>query len=150
MILEIALGVFLGIVLAAYVLKNWQEIQAGLSQLLATSVWLVISAVAIGLLIMVGILVWLNLQKIAVFVGALAAVSILYGVPFWAYSKVSEKYPTFGLLLKGEPPWNHLARLPLRVLVMAIFAVTVAVFGIGALMAGLSIVDYFDILINGK
>ncbi len=150
MVLEIALGVFLGIVLAAFVFKNWQQFQVALSQLLTISAWLVIGAVVIGLLATIAILVLLNLQKIAVVVGALAAVSILYGIPLLAYRKVSERYSTFGLLLKGAPPWDRPARLPLRLSVMAVFAVTVAGLGIGALMAGLYLVDYLDALINGK
>ena len=150
MILEIALGVFIGIVLAAYVLKNWQRIESGLSQLLAVSVWLLVTAVAVGILVTIGILVWLNFQKIAAIVGAIAAISILYGVPFWVYSKLSDKYPTFGLLIKGEPPWDRPTRLMVRLPVMAVFAVAVAGLGVGALMAGLSLVDYLDVLINGK
>lgn len=150
MVFEIALGVFIGIVLAAFVLKNWQQVQTAMTQLLAASVWLAIGAIVIGILITVGILVWLNLQKIAVVVGALVLVAILYGVPFWTYSRVSKKYPTFGLLLKGESPWDRPARLPLRLSAMAVFAVTVAGLGIGALMVVGSIVDYFDVIINGK
>ena len=143
MILEIAIGVCLGVVLAALVLKYWR-------QLLASSVWLLIAAVVFGLLITVGILVWLNLEKIAIYVGAILLVVVLYGVPFWAYNKVSKKYPGFGLLLRGEAPWNTASRLPVRLVVMAVFAVAVAGLGIGAMMASVSLVDHIGTSINAK
>lgn len=150
MVLEIALGVFLGIVLAAFVLKNWRHIQALLSELLALSGWLVVGAIVLGVLAAIGVLVWMNLQTIAMFVGVIATLALLYGVPFWIYRGVTKKYPAFDLLIKGETPWNTSCRLPLRLSVMIVFAVTVAGIGIGALMAGLSIVDYIDALINKK
>ena len=143
MILEIAIGVCLGIVLAALVLKYWR-------QLLASSVWLLIAAVVFGLLITVGILVWLNLEKIAIYVGAILLVVVLYGVPFWAYNKVSKKYRGFGLLLRGEAPWNTASRLPVRLVAMAVFAVAVAGLGIGAMMASVSLVDHIGTSINAK
>ena len=143
MIVEIALGVCIGIVLAALVLKNWR-------QLLAGSVWLLVAAIVVGLLVTVGVLVWLNLEKIAIYVGAVILVVILYGVPFLAYNRVSKKYPSFGLLLRGEAPWNTASRLPVRLVVMAVFAVTVAGFGIGALMASVSLVDYIGTVVNTK
>src|SRR3989338_3326896 len=107
MILEIAIGICLGIVLAALVLKHWR-------QLLDDAVWLLIVAIVLGLLVTIGILVWLNLDKIAIPVGAVLLVGVLYGVPFWAYKKVSKKYPGFGHLLRGEAPWNTASRLPVR------------------------------------
>ncbi|MDQ3773963.1 MAG: hypothetical protein M3461_06155 [Pseudomonadota bacterium] len=150
MIFEIALGVFLGIVLAVLTLKHWKQLVANLQSLIAGSFVVFRGLVVFGLLILVGVLVWLNLETIAVFAGALAAVALIYGVPFWAYTRVSTKYPTFGLLLKGEPPWDRPVRLPLRLVVMGVFAVAVAGLGIGALMASLSLVDCFHALINTK
>jgi hypothetical protein len=125
-ILEIAAG----IVLAVLVLRLLPLI--------------IISSLLIGCVALVFVLlllVWLNLEKVAIYVAALGAVGLLYGVPFWLQSKITEKYPEFGKLVRGEPPFNEFARQPKRLLIMALFALVVAGAGLATLFGAVHAVD---------
>jgi hypothetical protein len=135
MVVDIALGVCLGIVLAALVLRHWRQLIAG-------SLTIIAGALVIGFLIFLGTLVWSHFADIATIAGAFVALAVLYGVPFWVYGRVASAYPSFNALIKGDPPWNRPARVPARLLVMAVFAISVAALGIGALLGSVSLIDY--------
>lgn len=125
-VIEIALG----IVLAVIILLFLPAILAG--------------AMLIGASVLLGfifLLVWLNLEKAAIFVAAIGAVGLLYGLPFWLQHTITAKYPTFGALVRGEHPYNHLSKQPQRIFVMACFAIAVAGAGIGALLGAVYSVD---------
>ena len=53
------------------------------------------------------------------------------------YGRLTRAYPGFNALLKGEAPWSGVARRPLRLLVMSVFALTVA--GMGISLADLQV-----------
>ncbi|MCX5902769.1 MAG: hypothetical protein NTV89_04695 [Proteobacteria bacterium] len=126
LIIEIALG----IVLAVFILRFLPAILAG-AMLIG----------AIALLVVILLLVWFNLEKVAIYVAAIVAMALLYGVPFWLQSAITAKYPNFGALLRGEPPYDHLSKQPQRLLVMAIFALAIAGAGIAALLGAVYSVD---------
>ncbi len=126
LIIEIALG----IVLAVLILRFLPAIVAG-----AILLALVVA------FILIATLVWLNLEEIAAIVGAMAVVAVVYGVPFWLKDKIAQRYPSFDALIKGNPPYNQLAKQPLRITVMALFAFTLAAVGAGSLFGTLFVVD---------
>jgi hypothetical protein len=126
LIVQIALG----IVLAVLILRILPAFLAG-----------AMFTGAIALLGVILLLVWFNLEKVAIFVAVVGAMVLLYGVPFWLQSTVAAKYPTFGALVRGESPYDQLSKQPQRLLVMAIFAVTVAGAGIAALLGAVYSVD---------
>jgi hypothetical protein len=126
LVIEIALG----IVLAVLILRFLPAILGG--------------AILIGVIALLGVillLVWFNLDKVAVFVGAIGAVTLLYGVPFWLQSTITARYPGFGTLVRGEPPYDRLSKQPQRIIVMACFALAVAGAGIAALLGAVYSVD---------
>lgn len=120
----------LGIVLAVLVLRFLPAILAG--------------TMFIGFVVLLGItffLVWLNLEKVAIFVAAIGAVALVYGVPFWLQNTVTAKYPTFGALVRGEPPHDQFSKQPKRLFVMACFALAISGVGIAALLGAMYSVD---------
>ena len=126
LIVEIALG----IVLAVIILRLLPEIVA---------VAIVVGVIA--LIAIMALLIWFNFQTIAIYVGALGVVGVLYGIPFWLKAKIEKKHPPFAALIRGEPPYNHIEKQPLRLTVMACFSVAVAAVGLGALLGTISAVD---------
>jgi hypothetical protein len=124
--MEIALG----IVLAVIILRLLPAIVA---------VAMVVGVIA--LIAITALLIWLNFQTIAVYVGALGAVGVMYGIPFELKAKIEKRYPPFAALIRGEPPYNQMARQPLRIAVMACFSVAVAAVGVGALLGAISAID---------
>jgi hypothetical protein len=126
LIVEIALGV----VLAVLILRFLPAILTG-AMLLG----------AIALLGVILLLVWFNLEKVAVFVAAVGAIALLYGVPFWLQSTIIAKYPTFGTLVHGKPPYDQLSKQPQRLLVMVFFAVAVGGAGIATLLGAVYSVE---------
>jgi len=129
LIIQIALG----IVLAVLILSFLPAILAGT---------LLIGAVA--LLGVILLLVWFNLEKVAIFVAAIGAIALLYGVPFWLQNTITAKYPAFGALVRGETPYDHLSKQPQRLFIMLCFAVTVAGAGIAALFGAVYSVDFIS------
>lgn len=126
LIIEIALG----IVLAVLILRFLPAILVGA---------MLIGAIALlGVILM---LVWFNLKEAASFVAVIGAMVLLYGVPFWLQSSITAKYPTFGALVRGEPPYNHFSKQPQRLLIMAFFALVVAGAGIAALLGAVYSID---------
>jgi hypothetical protein len=126
LVIEIALG----IVLAVLILRLLPAILAG--------------ALLIGGLTLLGVLfftVWLNLEKVAIFVAAFGTAALLYGVPFWLKDTITAKYPTLGALIRGEPPHDHFSKQPQRLLIMACFALVVAGVGISVLLGATYSVD---------
>lgn len=120
----------LGIVLAVLILRFLPAIMAG--------------AMLIGVIALLGVillLVWFNLEKVAIFVAAIGAIVLLYGVPLCLQSVITTKYPTFGALVRGESPYDHLSKQPQRLLVMACFALAVAGIGIAALLGAVYSID---------
>ena len=138
MVFEVALGVFLGIVLAVVVLRFWRQLA------------LASAAVAlIALLAVIGLLIWLNLEKAAAFSGVIAMVAVVFGIPFWAYGWISKAYPGLRLLVKGEPPWSSAAWFPVRLLLLLLVAVAIGSLGLGTLFGGLSLLEYLGALDAG-
>ena len=135
MIFEIAVGVALGIVLGAVTLRYWRQVLA--SSILLTIVLAMLAAFAVA-----GFFLWDHRTKVLAYVGAVVLLAVLYGVPFYLYGKAKLAYPKLGVLLKGEPPWNTVARLPARLFVMLIFSVTVAGIAIGGLVGSLWFIEY--------
>ena len=132
MIFQIAAGVCMGIVAAVVILKNWQKILAAVG---GTISWLAI----VALLVAMGGGIWavaknISWQKVLIIAGSFVLVAVLYGVPFIIYGKVIKKYPALETLVRGEPPWNQLKRLPVRLLVMTGVALSVAVIGVGGML----------------
>ncbi len=126
LIVEIALG----IVLAILILRFLPVIFVG--------------AILVGIVTFFGgivLLVWFNLEKVAVFVAPIASMVLLYGIPFWLQGTITAKYPTFGALVRGESPYDQLSKQPKRLLVMTFFAVAVAGAGIAALLGAVYSVD---------
>lgn len=126
LIVEIALG----IVLAVLILRFLPTIIA--------------SAMLMGVIALLGVilsLVWFNLEKVAIFVAAIGAMVLLYGVPLWLQSVITTKYPAFGTLVRGESPYDHLSKQPQRLLIMACFALAVAGVGVAALLGAVYSVD---------
>jgi len=133
LIIEIALG----IVLAVLILRLLPAILA--------------SALLIGVIALLGailLLVWLNLENVAIFVAAFGAAALLYGVPFWLKNTITAKYPTLGTLIRGEPPYDHLSKQPQRLLIMACFALAVAGIGISVLLGAAYSVDLVSQVLN--
>jgi hypothetical protein len=125
LIVEVALG----IVLAVFILRFLPAVIAGA---------LLTGAAVLSLVIV--LLVLLNLEKVAQIVAAIGIVALLLGIPFWLKSAFTEKYPAFGELVRGEPPYDEISKQPQRLLIMACFAVCVAGVGIAALIgAGYSV-----------
>jgi len=135
MIFEIAFGVALGIVLAVVVLRYWRQILASGTVLLAL-------VLVVGLLIWVGFLAWEKRSSIAVSVMAIFLIGALYGVPFYAYGRILRALPGLTPLVRGEAPWNTLARLPLRLVAMAGFALLIAACGVGVLLGTVWVGEY--------
>lgn len=135
MVVEIAVGVALGIVLGVVALRYWRQI-------LSSSILILVALLVLGVLLWLGFYFWEKRSTIAIYAGAGLALAVLYGLPFYIYGRLTRAYPGFNALLKGEAPWNAVARLPLRLLVMSLFALTVAGVGIGALFGSIWLVGH--------
>lgn len=132
LILEIAVG----IVLAVIILR---VLPATLASALVLGL--------IALLVITIALVWLNLKTIAIYIAAVGAASILYGVPFLLKDQVTKKYPGFTSLIRGEPPYDQITKQPLRIAVMACFSVAVASIAVGALVGALYTIDLISLAV---
>jgi len=131
MILEIALGVCFGIVLAALVLRYWHQLIAG-------SLTVIVGGLLIGSLIFLGPFVWSNFAKIAAVAGVVAGLAVLYSVPFWLIGRVSSAYPAFSAFVKDDPT--------IRLVVLVIFAAL----SFGALLGGIALIEYVGSLAAPK
>ena len=134
MIIEIASGVCLGIVAAAFLLKNWRSLLDG-------SLMLIFWALVLAALLFVAAFVWENIAKVLIYSGAFISVIVLYGIPFALYGAALKRYPSLNALVKGDAPWNTVAKLPLRLITMALLAISVATVGVGGLLGGVYLVD---------
>jgi hypothetical protein len=104
MIFKIAVGVFLGIVLAAVVLANWRL-------LVTVSMIAIRWTIVVALVGAVALLVYVTVQhvehvsaeklRIAALIGAF--VLFIVGVPYAILRVVNRRYPAFA---NGHPPWN--------------------------------------------
>jgi hypothetical protein len=135
MVVEIAIGVALGIVLGVVALRYWRQI-------LSSSILVIAALLFLGILVWLGFYFWEKRSTIAVYAGAALGLAVLYGLPFYIYGRLTRAYPEFNALLKGEAPWTGVARLPLRLLVMSLFALMVAGAGVGALFGSVWLVEY--------
>jgi hypothetical protein len=133
MIIQIALGVALGIVGAVVVLRYWRQI-------FASSVFMLVMLAIVGILVWLGYFVWERRHSVAVYGGALLALAVLYGIPFYLYHRFKTSSPRFNAITQGTAPWDTAARQPLRLLIMAAFALLVAAAGIGALLGSVWLV----------
>jgi hypothetical protein len=140
MIIEIAIGVAVGIVLGVFVLRNWRTLIES-----ATSLALVIGLiVAFGA---IGSFLWKRVEIVATYALAVFLVCVLYGVPLFLYRRFSHRFSSLGALLRGEPPWNTPTRLPLRLVTMILFAFVVAFLGVFAMMlAGILVSAVSEVL----
>ena len=89
-----------------------------------------------------GFYFWEKRATIAIYTGAVLALAVMYGVPFYIYGRITTAYPQFNALLKGEAPWNAASRTPIRLLVMSGFAIGVASIGIGTLFGSIWLIEY--------
>lgn len=105
---------------------------------------------AIALLGLILLLVWFNLEKIAILVGVAGAIALLYGVPFWLKDTITAKYPNFGALVRGESPYDSLSKQPQRIAVMLCFALIVAGAGIVALLGAVYTVDLISQMLSAN
>jgi hypothetical protein len=124
------LQIVFGIVIAVVILQLLPAIVAG-ALIVGIVVFLVLTVV----------LVWLNLKTIAIYIAALGAIGILYGIPFSLKEHVVKKYPGFGALIKGEAPYDTTKKQAFRIAVMFCFSVAVALFGVGGLLGAVYAVD---------
>lgn len=134
MVVEVAAGVFIGIVLAALFLRYWREIISSVSLLF-------IVVLALGLVGGVGYLAWNYISQIVIYAAALILVIILYGCPFLIHAAIKARYADFGALLAGTVPWNTYVRFPLRMLIMIAYACSLALIGLGALYLTVELFD---------
>ena len=135
MILEIAIGVAFGIILAVVILRYWRHLLSGALQVSAFLLFL-------GVVLFLGFYLWEKWPRFFIYGGAWLALVVLYGLPFFIYRRVCNAYPQFGALLKGEAPWDISSRLPLRLGVMSLFALAVAGTGIGALFGSVWLFEH--------
>jgi hypothetical protein len=151
MVFEIAAGVCLGIVAAVVVLRYWR-------QLLKVSWFLVFWVVVVAALSWGGTRVWAHIGGILTTAGtvalAFACILVMMGIPLGGYQYAARRFPGLGALLHGKPPWDRPARVPARLLLMALFAAGVAALGIGGLFAAITIVgwilDFFVVQGRGR
>lgn len=135
MVLEIAIGVALGIVLAVVALRYWRQI-------LSSSLLLLLLLLILGVVVWLGFYFWEKRSTVAIYAGVALALAVLYGLPFYIYGHVATKYPQLYSLLKGEAPWNVASRAPVRLLIMSLFALTVASAGVGALFGSIWLIEH--------
>ena len=68
--------------------------------------------------------------------------ALIYGAPIYICLRVKRAYPKFGALLKREPPWDKVARLPMRLLVITIFSITIASLMADTILGSVLLVAY--------
>lgn len=134
MIIEIAIGVCLGIVLAVVILKHWRTILSGN---MAGILWFAL----IGLLLFAASFVWKHISALLIYGGALFSVLVLYGIPFYVYKHVVQRYPVVAGMVRGNPPWNAVKFIGVRLMCLALLALSVAALGVGGLLGGVWLVD---------
>jgi len=127
MVIQIAVGVCLGIVAAVFILKNWRGLISSLTGLL---IW----GAVVGVLVWLGGLVWPHVRAVVpTAADALLALIALVGtvafvaVPIIAVTYSKRRVPALNALIDGTAPWNTNAHLPLRLLLMALIAVGAAI-----------------------
>jgi hypothetical protein len=60
---------------------------------------------------------------------------LLYGIPKYANTIITTKFPKFGLLVKGGEPYNEISALPKRVIAVGAYALFLVAFGLAAVIA---------------
>jgi len=143
LVIEVALGVALGLALFRYL----SQIVGGL---IAFGAVAVVLALLVGVVAAVGLLLWFNLEMVATVLAAMAGVALLYGVPFLLKDRIERRYPSLRALVLGEPPYNRASKLPIRLAVMTPLALVVAGAGVGALLGGVYIVDMLSRVVGGR
>lgn len=134
MVFEIAAGVCIGIVLAVLVLRHWKKFLVGSFALLF---W----GAILGALLIGASFIWQHISTALIYGGAIVCVLVLYGIPFALYNAALRRYPSLSPLVKGDPPWDSAARLPIRLLVMMAIALAVAGIGVGGLFGGVYLAE---------
>ena len=109
MILEIALGIVL-----AYVIIALLPVIIGGSLVLGV----------VGTIVAIFLLVIFNIKTTAICIGFLIAIAVPCFIPYWINSQAEKKYPKWGALLKGQPPYDKLATQPFRLAVMACYVIS--------------------------
>lgn len=122
MIIEIALGIVLGVL----ILRLWLAIVGG-------SVILGVLAIVF----LIAVFVWSKLGKpppdhVALTVAAMVGVGLLYGVPLWL-NDLANRHPKLDALIRGHI--NELEKSPLRKAVMTTYAVALLMASIASFFA---------------
>jgi hypothetical protein len=104
MIFKIAVGVFLGIVLAAVVLANWRLlVTVSMIAIRWTIVVALVGAVALLVYVTVQHVEHVSAEKLRIAARIGAFVLFIVGVPYAILRVVNRRYPAFA---NGHPPWN--------------------------------------------
>ena len=111
-----------------------------LHSVFAAALLIVVLAI-LSVVVWLGFYFWEKRSTVAIYASAALGLAVLFGLPFYIYGRVTDKYPQFSALIKGEEPWNAASRLPLRLLVMSIFALMVAGAGMGALFGSIWLIE---------
>ena len=128
MVLEIAVGVCLGLVAAVVLLKYWKVILVGL--------WaLIFWAAAIALLITIAVVTWKSLGgRLLALIGAILVLAILAFLASFVHRAIIMFFPSLEAVLKGSAPWDTAARIPIRVLAIGAFVLAVAGICVGVIL----------------
>ena len=117
MIVEIAIGVCLGIVAAYFIIKQWRVVIG------CAGAFLVYGAL-LGGLAFGGYYLWHHPQAIG-FVVAILAVGLVYALPKFTLDRLATKYPKLKSFFEGGPEWRGKRQL-LRVALFVPIAIVVA------------------------
>lgn len=149
MILQIAVGVCLGIVFAAILLRYWRPIlRVGLRLLVLVLLISPLIAVAVYAVIHMGLAAVMGIAS-----AALAVVAMSYGAA-QLVEVVEIKYSDswvsdFERLLKGKAPWDMRKRQPLRFLVATVFVLAGATVIAGIFLGGAAFGSYVYVKLGG-
>jgi len=65
----------------------------------------------------------------AILLQTIGMLLLLYGIPSYANKILSQRFPDFGSLIKGEVPYEKLSALPKRIIIVAIYVFSLVALG---------------------